>query len=69
MKSPIVICGREFWANLMVIDNSGFDVVLGMDWLGTSFALIDCRKKGVTFRVPSLPEFKFHNEDATLKQA
>ena len=68
-KSPIVICGREFLADLIVINDSGFDVVLGMDWLGTSYALIDCRKKKVTFRVPSHPEFEFHAGDVTLEQA
>ena len=50
-KSPIVICGREFLADLIIINNSGFDVVLGMDWLDTFYAHIDCKKKKVTFRV------------------
>ena len=45
----MVICGREFLADLIVINDSGFDVVLGMDWLGTSYVLINCRKKKVTF--------------------
>ena len=40
-----------------------------MDWLGTSYALIDCRKKKVTFWVPSHPEFEFHAGDVTLEQA
>ena len=43
-KFPIVICGREFLANLIVINDSWFDVIFGMDWLLTSYALIDCRK-------------------------
>ena len=50
-KSPIVICGRDFLANLIVINDSGFDIVLGMDLLNTSYALIDYKKKKVTFRV------------------
>ena len=65
-KSPIVICSREFLAYLIVINDSGFDVILGMDWLGTSYALIDCRKKKVIFQVPSHPEFEFHAGDVTL---
>ena len=64
-----MICGREFLADLIVINDSRFDVVLGMDWLGTSYALIDCRKKKVTLRVPSNPEFEFHTGDVTLEQA
>ena len=40
-----------------------------MDWLGTSYALVDCRKKKVSFRLPSYPEFEFHAGDVTLEQA
>jgi len=47
----------EFLADLIVINDSGFDGALGMDWLGTFYALIDCRKKKVTFRVLSHPKF------------
>jgi len=57
-KSLIVIYSREFLADLIIINDSGFDVVFGMDWLGTSYALIECRKKKVTFWVPSHPEFE-----------
>ena len=64
-----MICGREFLANLIVINDSGFDFVLGMNWFSTSYALIDCRKKKVTFRVPNHPEFEFHAGDVTSKQA
>ena len=64
-----MIYGREFLADLIVINDSEFDVVLGMDWLGTSYTLIDCRKKKVTFHVPSHPEFEFHAGGVTLKQA
>ena len=64
-----MICGREFLADLIVINDSGFDVVLGMDWLGTSYALIDCRKKKVTFRVFRHSEFEFHAGNVFLEQA
>ena len=64
-----MICGREFLVDLIVINDSRFEVVLGMDWLGTPYTLIDCRKKKVTFRVPSQPEFEFHAGDVTLELA
>jgi len=64
-----VMYGREFLADLIVINDSGFDIVLGMDWLATSYALIDCRKKKVTVWVPNHPEFEFHARDVTLEQA
>jgi hypothetical protein len=62
----VVICGREFAANLIVINNSGFDVILGMDWLGAVHASIDCRKKKVIFRIPNHPEFEFCAGESSL---
>ena len=62
----MVICGREFRAYLIVIGNSGFDVVLGMDWLGDSHATIDCRKRKVVFSIPCHPEFEFHAGERSL---
>jgi len=58
-RSPLVVCSRDFEANLIVIGNSAFDVILGMDWLGASHATIDCRAKKVVFRLPEQPEFEF----------
>lgn len=39
---PIIICSREFYANVLVIENSGFDVIMEMDWLSTFHTIIDC---------------------------
>ena len=44
-KCPIVICGKEFITNFLLIDNCDFDIILGMDWLSQVHALIDCQKK------------------------
>ena len=60
---------RESLVDLIVINDSGFDVVLGMGWLGIIYALIDCRMKKVTFWVPSHREFESHAGDVTLEQA
>jgi len=46
-------------ATLIVLSMSGFDVILGMDWLAENHALIDCRRKEVVFRPPLRPSFKF----------
>ena len=49
-----------------MISNSGFDVVLGMDWLGAAHATIDCREKRVVFNLPNHPEFEFHAGERSL---
>jgi len=64
-----VICDREFLANLIVINNFGCGIVMSMDWLGTSYILIDYKKKKVTFRIPSHPEFEFHARDVIMERA
>ena len=46
-----------------MINNSAFDVILGMDWLGATHATIDCREKKVIFRIPGQPEFEFCSGD------
>ncbi|XP_057965414.1 uncharacterized protein LOC131155978 [Malania oleifera] len=47
---PIEIQGRTLPVNLVVFDMYRFDVILGMDWLSSSFAVIDCNSKEVVFR-------------------
>ncbi|XP_020250775.1 uncharacterized protein LOC109828154 [Asparagus officinalis] len=56
---PMVICGRELFSNFMVIDLPSFDVVFGIDWLGTFFATIDCCCRSVVFEIPDHLRFEF----------
>ena len=51
-KSLAVIYGREFLTNLIVIKDSGFDVVLGMDWLGTPMLLLTVGRRKLLFGSP-----------------
>ncbi|KAL0550368.1 hypothetical protein IC582_014876 [Cucumis melo] len=44
---------------LLVLDMQDFDVILGMDWLSTNHATIDCFNKEVVFNPPSGDKFKF----------
>src|SRR6187399_1450336 len=38
----IEIQGLKFHANVIVLENKGLDVILGMDWLTTNKGFIDC---------------------------
>ncbi|KAA0035806.1 hypothetical protein IC582_019384 [Cucumis melo] len=44
---------------LLVLDMQDFDVILGMDWMSTNHASIDCFRKEVVFNPPSRTSFKF----------
>ena len=55
----ISIDGRELYVDLVVLDMSDYEVILGMDWLSKYHATIDCKKKIVMFRPPGQEEFLF----------
>ena len=49
-------------ADLILIDLKGLDVILGMDWLSSNYASMDCFHKEVIFRRPGLPVVVFYGE-------
>ncbi|XP_028094593.1 uncharacterized protein LOC114294660 [Camellia sinensis] len=59
-KSRVVsIDDRKLLVDLTVLDMRDFDIILGMDWLATNYASVDCRGKRVVFQIPNQPEFCF----------
>src|SRR3954466_16286158 len=50
---PIRIHGIDFYANLIVLECKGLEVVIGMDWMSKHKGLIDYAKKAIT--MPSTP--------------
>jgi hypothetical protein len=55
---PIQVEGNIMPANLVVFEMSGFDIILGMDWLSKYHACVDCFCKEIVFRPPGAAEFK-----------
>ena len=49
-------------ANLIPLDMWDLDVILGMDWLSTHRALVDCFIKKVVFRKPKVSELAFEGD-------
>ncbi|KAJ1431582.1 Retrotransposon gag domain [Sesbania bispinosa] len=58
----ISIGGKELFANLIALDMVDFDVILGMDWLASHYATLDCHNKVVTFEMPGESAFSFQRE-------
>ena len=48
----VMIGYREITFDLVFFDLEDFDVILGMDWLASYHASIDCFRKRVTFNIP-----------------
>ena len=58
LKDCLVMIGyREMPVDLVLLDLQDFDVILGMDWLASYHASVDCFRKRVTFSIPGQPEF------------
>ncbi|KAJ1438629.1 Zinc finger, CCHC-type [Sesbania bispinosa] len=58
----ISIGGKELFANLIALDMVDFDVILGMDWLASHYATLDCHNKVVKFEMPGESAFSFQGE-------
>ena len=54
--------GQGMEADLILIDLKGLDVILGMDWLASNYASMDCFRKEVIFRRSGLPVIVFYGE-------
>ena len=47
------------WVDLVKLGRIEYDSILGMEWLSTHNAHIDCNQKRVTFKIEGIPEFTF----------
>ena len=47
------------WIDLIRLGGMEYDAILGMDWLSTHHAYVDCHHKRVTFKMKEIPEFTF----------
>ncbi|XP_077242535.1 uncharacterized protein LOC143883058 [Tasmannia lanceolata] len=63
---PVRIENRELLADLILLELSDFNMIMGMDWLSTHHALVDCNKKVVTFEIPGEEKFYFEGSGAHL---
>jgi hypothetical protein len=61
---PIYVQGHVP-ADLVIFEMSGFDVILGMDWLSMYHACVDCFCKEVVFSPSGAAEFKFQGKCVT----
>ena len=48
----ITVCDRDTLADLVELEMVDFDVIMGMDWLASCYATVDCRTKMLHFHFP-----------------
>ncbi|XP_070055326.1 uncharacterized protein [Nicotiana tomentosiformis] len=63
----MIICSRQTSANLFELEMVDFDVIMGMDWLASCYANVDCRTKMARFQFPGEPIIKWKGNIATPK--
>jgi hypothetical protein len=61
-KVNLKIRGKDFIANLIVLESKGNDIILGMDWLSKHKVLINCTKKSVKLTTLEGKEMEFVTE-------
>ncbi|XP_070017111.1 uncharacterized protein [Nicotiana sylvestris] len=55
----VTLCGFKTRADLMLLDMTDFEVILGMDWLSPYHTVLDCHAKTVTLAMPELPRLEW----------
>ncbi|XP_070049854.1 uncharacterized protein [Nicotiana tomentosiformis] len=63
----MMICNRQTSANLFDLEMVDFDVIMGMYYLASCYANIDCRTKSARFQFPSEPVIEWKGNIATPK--
>ncbi|KAH0661672.1 hypothetical protein KY284_026603 [Solanum tuberosum] len=48
----VTVCDRDTLADLVELEMVDFDVIMGMDWLASCYATVDCQTKIVHFQFP-----------------
>ncbi|KAK4380215.1 hypothetical protein RND71_002077 [Anisodus tanguticus] len=61
----VVIYSRHTLADLIELDMADFDVIIGMDWLTSCFANVDCGEKLVLFQFPGEPVIEWKGNAAS----
>ncbi|XP_070019806.1 uncharacterized protein [Nicotiana sylvestris] len=55
----VTIGGLDMRLDFLRLSMVDFDLILGMDWLSSCHAILDCHAKTVTLAMPSLPRIKW----------
>ena len=62
----VIIEGMVLTANLIPLEMTGFDLILGMDWLSKHRASMNCFTTKIGFEKPRYPEFEFNGDRRVL---
>ncbi|XP_070056852.1 uncharacterized protein [Nicotiana tomentosiformis] len=55
----VTFCGSETRVDLLLLDMTDFEVILGMDWLSMYHVVLDCHAKTTTLAMSDLPRLEW----------
>ncbi|KAH0681196.1 hypothetical protein KY284_022281 [Solanum tuberosum] len=61
----VTVCDRDTLADLVELEMVDFDVIMGMDWLASCYATVDCRTKTLHFHFPKEAVFEWKGNIGT----
>ncbi|XP_070028978.1 uncharacterized protein [Nicotiana sylvestris] len=65
MGCPVKVHHRLTVADLVELEMLDFDVIMGMDWLESCYAIVGCRTKIVSFEFPGEPVLEWKGDAVT----
>ncbi|XP_070032602.1 uncharacterized protein [Nicotiana tomentosiformis] len=55
----VIFCGYETGADLLLLEMTDFEIILGMDWLSSYHAILDCHVKTAALAIPAFPRLEW----------
>ncbi|XP_070055260.1 uncharacterized protein [Nicotiana tomentosiformis] len=62
----VTLCGYKTRADILLLDMTNFEVILGMDWLSPYHAILDCHAKNVTLAMPELAKLEWKGSSVSI---
>ncbi|KAF3648227.1 CCHC-type integrase [Capsicum annuum] len=64
---PVMIFQKSTSTDLVELELTNFDVILGMDWIHSCYAIVDCRNRIVQFQFSNEPILEWKLNKVTVK--